>query len=148
MDLRERFEAGCSPEPMSGCTLWTKVVRGHYGQLRGANGRKQYAHRVAYELAFGPIPAGQLVLHKCDNTLCVNFKHLFSGTQQDNVNDKVAKGRHPRGESAAQKLTQIEVDTIREMCGSTPQTVIASKFNISQAMVSMLNTGKTWNKVG
>ncbi len=51
------------------------------------------AHRVAYELFVGEIPGGMYVLHRCDNTKCVNFRHLFLGTQLDNMKDMITKGR-------------------------------------------------------
>jgi hypothetical protein len=57
------------------------------------NRRMVYAHRLAYELAIGPIPDGLLVCHHCDQTLCCNPTHLFLGTPRDNSQDMVAKGR-------------------------------------------------------
>lgn len=58
----------------------------------------EFAHRVSYRIHFGEIPKGKLILHKCDNPPCVNPKHLFMGTQLDNVHDCMAKGRHrPHG---------------------------------------------------
>jgi hypothetical protein len=56
-------------------------------------GRNQLAHRVAYTLARGPVPAGMFVLHECDNRPCVNPAHLSVGTQQQNVRDAYARGR-------------------------------------------------------
>lgn len=51
------------------------------------------AHRWAYERFVGPIPEGMCVLHSCDEPDCVYPKHLFLGTQADNVADCAAKGR-------------------------------------------------------
>jgi hypothetical protein len=53
-----------------------------------------YAPRISYSLFVGKIPAGMLVLHKCDNPNCVNPKHLFTGTQTQNIQDRDSKGRN------------------------------------------------------
>lgn len=54
---------------------------------------RAYAHRVAWELTYGPIPNGLRVLHTCDNPRCVNPGHLMLGTQSDNIADSMRKGR-------------------------------------------------------
>lgn len=77
-----------------GCWLWTaSTARGGYGQLRVGNTTVR-AHRLSYELAFGSIPNGMSILHACDEPLCVNPAHLRAGTDADNMQDAVARGRH------------------------------------------------------
>lgn len=78
------------------CWLWTAATIRGYGQIAHViNGKKRpaYAHRLAWEMAYGPIPDGLSVLHRCDVPLCVRPDHLFLGTQQDNLEDARAKGR-------------------------------------------------------
>lgn len=81
------------PEPMSGCWLWTGALgqRG-YGDVQNG-GRHTTAHRLLFERANGPIPAGMHVLHKCDVRPCCNPDHLFLGTNRDNIIDSMKKGR-------------------------------------------------------
>jgi len=62
---------------------------------RGDQRKKVLAHRIAYRLWYGPIPAKLGVCHRCDNPPCCNPSHLFVGTQADNMRDAVAKGRVP-----------------------------------------------------
>lgn len=76
-----------------GCWLWQGMtISGGYGRV-GWRGMKAVAHRVAWELTYGPIPEGLWVLHRCDNPPCCNPEHLFLGSRLDNIADMVAKGR-------------------------------------------------------
>lgn len=84
------------------CWLWTGRPDGRmgYGRIREgvAGSATLLAHRVAWELAFGPVPAGLDVCHTCDIPLCVRPDHLFLGTTLDNMADAKAKGRMATGD--------------------------------------------------
>lgn len=73
------------------------------------------AHRVAWESFYGPIQNGVCVLHKCDTPKCCNPYHLFLGTQLENMQDKVKKGRHIPGILKCSKLNPQLVLEIRRM---------------------------------
>ena len=110
--LIERFEAKISPEPMSGCWLWTASTDGGgYGHIR-INKQLLKAPRVSYELFKGIIPPGLCVCHKCDTPACVNPDHLFLGTQKANAIDKVRKGRMVMGTGNAPDLKRKQTHCI------------------------------------
>ena len=101
--IRQRFFAktkladSIRPGMTTPCLEWQAALDHHgYGRLSSRLGRVgswESAHRVAWELAHGPIPEGLKVLHKCDNPPCVTDEHLFLGTMKDNTRDMMAKGR-------------------------------------------------------
>lgn len=82
-------------EDASGCWLWTGayVKQGMGYGRHSSNGFSMWAHRFAYVLANGPVPDGLFVLHSCDVPLCVNPAHLRAGTQRENMDEMIAKGR-------------------------------------------------------
>lgn len=88
------------------------------------------------------------VLHKCDNRKCCNPSHFFLGSYADNQVDAYTKNRkaQPKGEGHTNaKLTNEEAKTIRRLykAGMT-QTVLASKFRVSQRAISLLIRGETY----
>lgn len=88
MQFKDRFAL----RQVGSCWIWTRAKRGFYGVLN-IKGKNTSAHRYSYEIHKGPITPGMGVLHTCDKPLCVNPDHLYLGTQQTNMRDKVKKGR-------------------------------------------------------
>lgn len=75
------------------CWIWKATISCGYGQL-GGNGNRKLAHRVSYEMTYGKIPKGMLILHQCDNKSCVNPSHLKTGTYSQNLIEAYARGLH------------------------------------------------------
>lgn len=94
-------------DPVTGCHVWQGALfDSGYAQVK-RNGKNKYAHRESYEKVHGPIPEGMKVLHRCDNPPCVNEKHLFLGTQLDNIRDREMKGRGNTAVAQAVRLARI-----------------------------------------
>lgn len=134
-----------------GCWIFPVTANRLYGRLR-VNGKETQAHRFSYESSVGPIPEGMMVCHKCDTPACVNPSHLFLGTAQDNMTDKINKGRHRGAKAGAlhhlAKLTQRDVEIIRvRLAGKENQYTLAEEFGVSQAAISNINSGKRWSEV-
>lgn len=144
--LLERFNQKYSPEPNSGCWLWTGSVEIHgYGRI--ANNKKIYlAHRISYSLFKGFI-GDKFVLHHCDNPPCVNPDHLFLGTQLDNIKDRNSKNRQGRGEKISSKLTEKDILKIRALKGKLTQVQIAKKFSLSVGHVHLILKKRSWRHI-
>ena len=85
------------------CWLWQALKnKTGYGVVN-YNYKTQLAHRVAWTLTHGDIPAGLYVCHKCDTPGCINPDHLFLGTQLENMRDMASKGRSRRGKRYPRK---------------------------------------------
>ncbi len=128
---------------MTGCIEWEKARYANgYGKV-GIGGKTKYAHRVAYELEYGPIPDGMCVMHSCDNPPCINPDHLSVGTHADNVRDKTEKGRTPFGDvHSGAKLTTTQAKAIH--ADPRPHSVIAEEYRVSRSAVSNLKAGRSW----
>ena len=89
-------------DPDTGCLLYTGFVMPTGHAQISFQGKKVLIHRLAYETVHGPIAPGLVVCHTCDRGHCVSGRHLFAGTQKDNLRDMFAKGRaRPRGKATA-----------------------------------------------
>lgn len=146
------------------CWVWTAKSRnsGGYGSFR-YKGKQRSTHRIAYELTFGPIPAGMCVLHRCDNPPCCNPAHLFLGTVADNSADMVSKGRQATGVSVSRrdmstarrgskhpdaKLTEASVREIRQRHESGESYYkLAERYGVQFGTIGKIVRREAWKHV-
>ena len=110
------------------------------------NGKRISAHRYSYEKNYGSIPKGKMILHHCDNKICINPKHLYLGDHSQNMKDMVTRNRQAYGSQSSQSyLTTKEVLQIRNLChDGISDHEIADRFNIPFLLVNRIVTGRTW----
>lgn len=111
-------------------------------------GVRKGLHVWAYEEANGPLAKGLLVRHRCDNRLCSNPRHLEAGTLQDNMNDKVRRGRQARVRGVAQVGHKLNDDAVREIRASTLSAgALASRFSVSPSLITLVRRRERWAHV-
>ena len=135
------------------CWLWKgeRTERG-YGKFRHA-GKNKRAHRVSWEMHYGPIPKGMCVLHSCDNPPCIRPKHLFLGTRKDNTWDAIRKGRAtttymPGEGNRYAKLSRLNVLYMRKLRKLRwTYARIGAAFGVTESAADHAIRGITWSKI-
>lgn len=156
--MLDRFEEKYSRGGADECWEWSAgLCRYGYGRFR-VDGEKVGAHRASYSLYVGPVPAGAMVLHSCDNRKCVNPAHLRIGTAKDNAMDAASRARTLKGRKVPEsrrsyvgengpraKLTREQAQRIL----ADPRTVreIAADYGITYGAVGHLKRGMTWANI-
>lgn len=150
--LDERFWSKVNKDTANGCWEWTanKNNKG-YGMFSvGSYVGKQLAHRLSYADAKGRIPKGGLILHSCDNPVCVNPDHLRIGTYKDNVADMDERNRRvtnvPFGEANCNAiLTDAQVIQMRrDYIAGVPKAEIAAANGMTKASLADVISGSSW----
>lgn len=165
----ERFWEKVQIQGPSECWPWQGAVFQigmGYGQFQ-FEGRPHSAHRIAWLLTKGPIPAGSRVLHHCDNPPCCNPVHLFIGSNADNMKDMASKGRarpyrggvfgdrngtrtkpesRPRGEAHPRAvLTESQVLELRRLHREGVRQIdLGRRFGLSRDVVSKIINRRSW----
>ena len=147
--VEQRFWDFVFPEPNTGCWLWVGPLSGSgYGRLNLGGGVQVQANRFSWELHNGKIKANLFTCHKCDVRCCVNPEHLFLGTQTENLEDMVRKGRdnpkrgedHPRSKLTEQMVLQIRAD-------SRSLTEIGNDYGFDKQYVWKIKNGWHWGHI-
>lgn len=143
--------------PMDGCWVWQgEKTKAGYGMVSLSIGGKRvrnYAHRISLYLKDGHIKEGHQACHHCDNPICVNPDHLFSGTQRDNTHDMMKKGRWnagpPVGErNPSAKLSEQEVLDIRRLHElGVSQHELARIYPVHRFVISEIVHRNIWKHI-
>jgi hypothetical protein len=144
---RENFIQKAEADPNTGCWLWAGCVHANgYGKVKVA-GKTGLAHRHAWQLFCGDIPAGKIVCHRCDTPLCVNPAHLYVGTDADNSRDKIARGRDRKAtgtDAAHAKLDWSAVAAIRASGLSCAK--LGAVHGVNPSTIWDARRGATWRQ--
>lgn len=152
---QRRFWCRVKKGEPDGCWLWIGGKANNGYGVYGIGYKEGHTcairpHRISYFLKHGGLSPDVDVLHKCDNTMCVNPDHLFTGNQLDNIADMVAKNRHVKGTMTRQaKLDEAKVCEIRRRRATTEVTYaqLAIEYGVHPVTISKVARGEKWKHV-
>ncbi len=128
----------------NGCHEWQSTIKNDGYAGFWFEGKPQLGHRVAWQLFMGEIPENSLVLHRCDNRICVNPKHLYLGSYTDNAQDMHVRERFVGHRHLSDQHVRMVFVLLAD--GRFSQTAIAEVFGVTQTAISKIKTGRTWSE--
>ena len=123
--------------------LGARVPAGGYGRVL-FKGTLMAAHRAAYIIATGQVPAGLDVMHHCDNPPCCNPAHLEAVTTLENMQDAKRKRRHAHGERGRAKLTEEQVREILSLKGTISGNRLCLQYGVHAGCIHAIWRGDSW----
>ena len=121
-----------------------------YGRIN-RDGKLVRLHRAVWERDHGPIPAGMVVMHSCDNPCCLEPEHLFLGTQAENIADMDRKGRRktPIGsQHSSAKLNESLIPKIRKrLVSGETCAAIGRDYKVTEETIRAIKKGRIWTHV-
>lgn len=151
-----------------------KKVGDEYGVLQRVNKEtgkniRFRTHRVSQVLFNREIREGEIVCHTCDNPQCINPKHLWAGTDKDNSDDKVRKGRQAKAKDHGRyidgrtnaprpipefqsicnrKLSRDQVVEVKkEILKGGSLVEIAKHYGVKETVIRDISCGRTYKSV-
>ncbi len=127
------------------CWVWTgSTNQDGYGQI-GTRAGLAMVHRVHWSLKRGPIPPGEEIIHRCDNTRCIRLFHLRPATHAANMRDMVLKGRSRAPLRHPKRLSYQQVLKIRSLWKQgVRQVILAKRFDRQPNTICKIVNGKRW----
>ncbi len=148
MDIKKRLMQKCIQGERTECWNWTgSIGDGGYGRIYVPGEGARGAHRVSFRHFKNlglPLPDGRKfpVCHTCDNPSCINPEHLYLGTPQKNMDDKVNRGRargaHKGSKHHMAKLSEDDVRAIRERydAGGVTQKTLSEEYGVARSSIA------------
>ncbi len=132
----------------NGCHICTShSIDDHGYVVCRREGKRRPIYRHIYRWYKGTPKRGMVIRHTCDNRKCINPNHLIIGTHQDNVKDRVKRGRSAKGvRNGRSKLTEKQALVIYKDKKST-RTELARKYGVDRQVIRKIQIGETWRCV-